>query len=184
MAALSFAVFGLAPWKGYLEVSAPYSAWVLAQPGGGQKLLLVSLASALTQWGVSFNAALAVQAVVAVAVVVVTVLGVLRSADRQHRVALIICASALATPYGWTYDLAALSAVMAWRLVSARTDPAWKSALWTLGYLAPMLTMALELFGIAAGPWMLAAVFAGLGWEALKPPATCASNNPQSPLAT
>ena len=160
--------FGVEAWRGYVAVSIPYSASVLALSHGGQKLLFASLTSALTQGGWALGAALKLQAVVAVGVLGVLAVAVRRRRDLAGRIALTVAATPLVTPYAWSYDLVALGAVMAWRLTAEPGERGWRAWLWTAGYLLPALSMLVEIFAVPIAPAVLGAVFAGLAWEALR----------------
>lgn len=166
LALVATLLFGLEPWLGYESVSIPYNARILAASYGGQKLLLVSLTSALTQAGLTLHVALAAQAVAALVVCAALWPAMRRTADPVRRLALVACATPLVTPYVWTYDLVALGAALALTLVDAPGRcPRW---LLIVGYLSPALSMLLETFpGVATAPCLLALVFAGLIWEAL-----------------
>lgn len=158
---------GTEAWVRYETVSVPYSAWVLAQSHGGQKLLLVSLTSALTQAGVAMGPALAMQAATAAVILVVLWLAVRRTPDALGRLALVAAATPLVSPYIWTYDLVGLGAALALRFTAAPSGgQRWLCA---IGYLSPALFVLFETgAGASAAPPVLAAVFAGLSWQALR----------------
>lgn len=165
-------VFGVRAWLDYEAISMPYSARILAASTGGQKLLLVSLTSGLTQAGVALPIALAAQAVVAI-LVLATLWAAARRTDKPLRLlALVATATPLVTPYVWTYDLVALGAALALRFIDDPGPcPRWVFA---VGFLSPALSMAFEvLAGVATAPALLALVFAGLSWEALRVPMLC-----------
>ncbi len=168
LAAAATLAFGVEAWRGYATVSIPFSAAVLATSHGGQKLLFASLTSALTQGGWAFGAALKVQAAVTITVLGVLAASVQRRRDLASRIALTVAATPLVTPYAWSYDLVALGAVMAWRLTAEPAERGWRTWLWTAGYLLPALSMLVEIFAVPIAPAVLATVFAGLAWEALR----------------
>ncbi len=172
--------FGLAAWQDYEAISVSYSARILAASHGGQKLLLVSITSALAQAGWSFDRALAAQSVVAILVLTTLFLAARRTTDPLRRLALIAAATPLVSPYIWTYDLVALGAALALRLV----DDVGRCPRWILGlgYLSPALSMLLEIYpGVATAPITLAVVFAALSWEALRDPETPLPASPSIP---
>lgn len=168
LASAATMLFGFEAWRGYVEVSVPYTARILAASYGGQKLLLVSLTSALTQAGLSLNAALVIQSVIAIPVLAALWAAARRTIDPLRRLALIAAATPLVSPYIWTYDLVGLGAALALRVVGdAGRCPRWILA---IGYLSPALSMLCEIFGgVAIAPGLLGLVFVGLSWEALRP---------------
>lgn len=161
------ALFGPGAWQGYEAVAMPYSIRILAAPSGGQKLLLVSLTSALTQAGMSVSIAMVLQAAAAVLVLATLWAAARRTGDPLRLLTLVAAATPLVSPYLWAYDLVALGAALALRFVDdPGTCPRWILA---MGFLAPALSMSFEILpGIATAPALLALVFAALSLESLK----------------
>ena len=169
LALLAFALYGAAPFIGYFKVSAPFSAWVLSQSWGGQKLMLVSLTSALTQAGLGFRTALLGQGLFDLAVLLTGALAWRATSDRQARIALVITASLLVTPYGWSYDLPAFSLIMGLALWRAETAPVVVKLGLAAGFLAPALSYLSELFHLALAPVLMSAGYLALVSQTLSP---------------
>jgi hypothetical protein len=122
--------------------------------------MMVSVLSGARTFGFSQQAALAVQAAVAVPVVILAAWAVRQTADPARRAFVVVSASVLATPYVFNYDLPALTAVILWQLCSREALTPGRAILLLLAWIAPLAAMYLNRWGLGVTPLVLMAVFA------------------------
>jgi hypothetical protein len=115
------------------------------------------------------------QLAVSLPVLVAAVWAVRRTADPLTRVAVLVGATPLLTPYAFNYDLTAVAAVLVWRLVGAWPSRTRWELVYGLAWLAPTAMMLLNLLGLGIAPLaniaFFAMVVAGVWQQASQRPA-------------
>jgi hypothetical protein len=159
LVAMSMAMFGLEAWQQYLHVTGAYQLLLLEKFQGFYTAMMPSVFAGARTFGLSYPAALSVQLAVALAVVVGSCLAIRRTDDPCRRALVLASAAVLVTPYAFNYDLTAIAAAMIWMLWGRLPWPAGWSAVCLLGWLVPLLVMALNPLGLGVAPLVLAAVF-------------------------
>jgi alpha-1,2-mannosyltransferase len=155
-------MFGIEPWRQYLEVAGAYQVQLLQGFRGFFTNMMVSGVAGARASGLSYPAALAVQVALAVPVLAATCWAVRATSDPHRRAFVLVSAAVLVTPYAFNYDLTALAAVLVWHLCGPlkRERGLGESILLFLGWIVPILTMYLNVNGLGIAPLIMAAVFA------------------------
>lgn len=170
LAGLSLLAFGVAPWVGMIEVTAPHQLQLVQAMEGFYTLMMPTVIAALRQFDLPPAAAVAGH-VAAAGVALGACWLLLRRADDWRRQAFIVgVTTILVTPYYFNYDMVAVSALAC--LILAGSD--WSKApltpaAATLMLAAPALTMHL-----AIADWPLGFALAGLALALLTPRAALA----------
>lgn len=141
----SLLVFGADTWAAYPE-SFKASAALMAQDPGPFFLRMATLYSALRQHG-DPAVAMACQAAVTLALLVLTCRFWSRARDETAAGAMMLAATALASPYLFSYDLAFLALPVFWLAGDARRTGwrPWEKLLLIVVWMAPLATRALAL---------------------------------------
>lgn len=141
----SLLVFGADTWAAYPE-SFKASAALMAQDPGPFFLRMATLYSALRQHG-DPAVAMACQAAVTLALLVLTCRFWSRARDETAAGAMMLAATALASPYLFSYDLAFLALPVFWLAGEARRTGwrPWEKLLLIVVWMAPLATRALAL---------------------------------------
>jgi hypothetical protein len=166
--AASVALFGLEPWRQYVEATAPYQAVLLERFHGFYTYMMASVFAGARTLGLGYQAAMAVQIAVAIPVLVVSCWAVRRTTDPCRRAFVLACATPLLTPYAFNYDLTAVTAAMVWLLVGRLPWRNRWSAAYLLAWVSQPATMAIGLGGMGLMPLIL---FGLSVLEAIRPPA-------------
>ncbi|MCW5745267.1 MAG: DUF2029 domain-containing protein [Alphaproteobacteria bacterium] len=159
LAAGSIAALGIEPWQQYLGATGTYQWQVLHDFHGFWTYMAASPLAGAQTFGASFGLAMSLQIVVAVSALIGACWAVRRTDDPVNRVAILVAATLLVTPYALSYDLTALAAVIVWKLAGAwRVDSRWEPVC-LVAWLAPTLMMPLNMLGIGLAPLALIAFF-------------------------
>ena len=169
---LSIAVFGIEPWRQYIEVTSAYQVILLERFRGFYTYMMVSGVAGARTFGLTYPVALALQVALAVPVLCAALWAVRSNTDAYRRAFVLVSATPLVTPYTFNYDLTALAAVLVWTLCRTLRDEPVRGLLlfmgWTapvpglilfLGWIIPILAMYLNELGLGLAPLGLAAVF-------------------------
>jgi hypothetical protein len=163
-------VFGTGAWAAYLGPGRAASAALLAQPfGPGYQMMGISMFWMARSLGASLGLAAATQAAATLAAALGT-WRLWRAPDSGpiRRLAITVLLTLLASPYGFTDDLAIYSVLLP---ALARRGAAWRNAglawLWVLPALAPKLV---PVFGFLPTPLLLLSALA-LAWQKADSPA-------------
>jgi hypothetical protein len=159
LVAVSVAMFGIEPWRQYLEVTSAFQVDLLERFHGFYKYMMVSVTAGGRMFELSYATSLAAQAAVSLPVLVMACLGVRRTKDPCRRAFVLAAATPLVTPYAFNYDLTWLAAIQVWML-SGRLPwrPEW-SALSLLGWTLPLASMYAEMLGFGIAPLVLILLF-------------------------
>jgi hypothetical protein len=159
--ALSLVLFGPEPWRQYLTVSGALHVRFLEGFAGFYTTMMVSGVAGARTFGLSFPVALALQVALAVPVLAAACWAVRATADPCRRAFVLASAATLVTPHAFNYDLTALAAVLVWHLAGPLRHERSRveTTLLFLGWIAPILGMYLNLYGIGLAPVIGAAVF-------------------------
>jgi hypothetical protein len=160
LVAMSVAVFGVEPWRQYLEVTSGYQVLLLERFQGFYISMMVSGVAGARASGLSYPAGLALQAMLALPVLAAACWAVRKTADPRRRAFVLASAAPLVTPYAFNYDLTALAAVLVWQLVRPLPQDRGQVLLLGLAWLVPIMAMYLNVAGVGVAPLILAAVFA------------------------
>ncbi len=161
LVAVSAAAFGLEPWRQYLFVTSVFQLGFLQGFHGFYTYMMCSVLAAARTLGASFALASAAQWAVSVPVILVSGLAMRWTKDVRQRAMILATATPLATPYAFNYDLTAVSAVVAWRLL-ARAEEGPETTprpLLVLAWLTPILMMPLNILHVPIAPVALLPLF-------------------------
>jgi hypothetical protein len=145
MILLSLALYGPASWLAYPQVFE-VSRVLMAQGPGEFWLRMTTPYAALRYWA-SPEAAMVVQGAITLALLAVTMVFARRTRDGQASGALMLAATAVASPYLFSYDLPFLVVPVFWLIVDGRAR-GWRpyeKLLVTALYLSPLATRAVAL---------------------------------------
>jgi hypothetical protein len=170
---LSIALFGIEPWRQYIEVASAYQVLLLERFRGFYTYMMVSGVAGARTFGLTYPVALALQIALAAPVLGAAIWAVRLTTDACRRAFILVSATPLVTPYAFNYDLTALAAVLVWTLCRTPRDEFARGLLlfmgWMspvrglvlfLGWIIPTLTMYLNALGLGLAPLALGAVFA------------------------
>jgi hypothetical protein len=160
LAALSIHFFGFEAWKQFIELGMPTQNRVLSDPDKAGGPYMPTIFMNLRQLGLSYTAAMSVQAV-AGAVAAATVLWAFlykRHADPLLLMALFFACSVFGTPYILIYDTLALTFAALLLLQTNKTD-AIGTRLVQFVYWLPLLQIGFGYIGVP-GPALIAPAFA------------------------
>jgi hypothetical protein len=157
---LSCVVFGLAAWRGFLDV-APYARMTL-ETGLVDPARMASVFAAVRVMGGDVVTAYGAQIPVSVAALAVLWWGAGRRPGGVAEGALMVMAAMLATPFLLSYDLVCLAWPLAWGMgVALRTGwLGWEKVVLLLGYLLPLLFLALGSVGLPVAPLVMMGLLA------------------------
>jgi alpha-1,2-mannosyltransferase len=102
---LSILLFGIAPWRGFFEVTVPFHSWLIREYVVDHLRNTLSLYAAARLEGLSFAAAQTLQAGFSLAVVAGSGLLVLRDGLNPRTLTLLLLAALAALPYFQPHDL-------------------------------------------------------------------------------
>jgi hypothetical protein len=170
---LSIAVFGIEPWRQYIEVTSAYQLLLLERFRGFYTYMMVSGIAGARTFGLAYSVALALQIALAVPVLGAAIWAVRSTTDACRRAFVLVSATPLVTPYAFNYDLTALAAVLVWTLCRTPRDElvhglllflGWmtpiRGLILFLGWITPILAIYLNELGFGLAPFALAATFA------------------------
>jgi hypothetical protein len=160
LVAMSVAVFGIEPWRQYLDVTSAYQVLLLERYQGFYTSMMVSGVAGARAFGLSYPLGLAIQVAIALPVLATACWAVRATSDPRRRAFVLASAAPLVTPYAFNYDLTALAAVLVWHLCGSLPADRGRNLLLALGWLAPNLAMYLNVGGVGVAPLILGAVFA------------------------
>jgi hypothetical protein len=160
LVAMSVAVFGIEPWRQYLEVTGAYQVLLLERFRGFYTSMMVSGVAGARTFGLSYPAALMAQIALALPVLAAACWAVRATSDPRRRAFVLASAAPLVTPYAFNYDLTALAAVLVWHMCRPLPQDFGRTLMLGLGWMVPILAMYLNIWGIGIAPLILAAVFA------------------------
>jgi hypothetical protein len=163
----SIAIFGIAPWRQYFDVTAPFLVLQMQQFHGFYKFMMASVLAGGRTIGLTYPAAFAVQVVVSLLVLGAACWAVRRTADPCRRAFVLASAAPLVTPYAFNYDLPALAAVLVWMLFGRLPWRAEWSVLYLLAWIAPVGLMYANMLELGAAPLILILFFAASLHEAV-----------------
>jgi hypothetical protein len=167
LVAVTIPLFGIEPWRLYLEVTGAYQAALLERFSGFYTIMMASVFAGARTLGLPYAAAMAIQVAVAVPVLVSLCWAVRRTADPCLRAMLVACAAILVSPYAFNYDLTALSAGLIWLLAGRLPWRPEYAAVYLLAWIAPAAVMYLSMAGLGVMPLVLIALYAVMVREAL-----------------
>jgi hypothetical protein len=163
-AGLSAAVFGIAVWADWLTGIAPYQRALLEQGTGVFQLMMPTSFMAARLLGASVTASWIFAGIVSCAAIGTATWAVIRTrgqvltrAAADARMALLLTAAMLATPYGFNYDMTITSIAVALVARHAGSVPTLRMAglagmaVWVL----PAMIMPLNMLYMTAGPVVL-----------------------------
>jgi hypothetical protein len=156
---ISVGLFGLEPWRQYAEVTSAYQVLLLERFQGFYTYMMVSGVAAARTFGLTYPVALVLQVALALPVLAAAVWAVRQTSDPCRRAFVLVSAVPLVTPYAFNYDLAALAAVLVWRLCRPLPQDPIRVMILLLAWMIPVLTMYLSTLGLGLAPFVLAAVF-------------------------
>jgi hypothetical protein len=167
LTALSFALFGLAPWHDYIAHTLPYQARVINEPYGFAWAMMTTPYAFFCQIGVVPVAAMYLHKAAALGVAAAALLVLRRRRDASTDAVITALAAVIIVPYGLAYDLAIPAAALLWHL-SARRETLSAPALIIAGlfWALPVVMILLNTFGLPVMPPVVAALFAALAFEA------------------
>jgi Glycosyltransferase family 87 len=170
---LSIAVFGIEPWRQYIEVTSAYQLLLLERFRGFYTYMMVSGVAGARTFGLTYPVALVLQVAMAMPVLGAAIWALRLTTDACRRAFVLVSATPLVTPYAFNYDLTALTAVLVWMLCRTPRDELVRGLLlflgWMtparglvlfLGWVIPILAIYLNELGLGLAPLALAAVFA------------------------
>lgn len=151
---------GLEPWRQYLTVTTAYQTSLLIGFEGYYTLMMTSVLAGARTLGISYHSGLAIQAAVALTVLPVAVMAIVRTSDPYRRIAVLVPATLLVTPYAFNYDMTALAAVIVWTLFGRLPSrEAWSLA-YLAGWATPVATIFIANVGAPLGPPAILAMLA------------------------
>ena len=164
--AVTIPIFGIEPWQQYVEVTGAYQALLLDRFRGFYTIMMASVFAGGRTLGLSYQAAMAIQAAVAIPVIVTVCWAVRRTTDPCLRAALVACAAVLVSPYAFNYDLTAVSAALVWMLAGRLPLRPTLAPVYLLAWVAPAAIMYLNMAGLGIMPFAVLALYAVLVHEA------------------
>ncbi|HVX57454.1 MAG TPA: glycosyltransferase family 87 protein, partial [Candidatus Saccharimonadales bacterium] len=159
LVAATIPLFGVEPWRQYLEVTGGHQARLLEQFYGFFTIMMASVYAGARTLGLSYTVAMAIQVAVSVPVVGLACWAVRRTADPCRRAMIVAIATVLASPYAFDYDLTAVSAGLVWMLVGRLPWRTEHSAIYLLVWMAPLMMMYLNMVGLGVMPLALLALY-------------------------
>jgi hypothetical protein len=175
--ALSLGVFGLDSWSSFFEMSTAYQSRPLSDDRGWFLNLVATPFMSAGLLGFGMTARGAIQVVFSIAAILGVYVTFRKATDRNLRIAVLLAAVLLASPYGYNYDLTLVSVAVLWAFEHAswRGFLTGERALLAVAWLLPILVVPANIRGIPIAPPVLALLFAALlvranGWmPALSP---------------
>jgi hypothetical protein len=172
LVAVTIPLFGIEPWRQYLEVTGSYQAALLDRFQGFYTFMMASVFAGARTLGLSYTAAMGIQVAVAIPIIGATCWAVRRTADPCRRAMLVACATVLVSPYAFNYDLTAVSAGLVWMLAGRLPLRAEFGAIYLLAWLAPAAMMYFNMAGLGIVPLALLALYGVVLRDAVSEPAT------------
>lgn len=139
---LSAAIFGVAAWIAFFEVTLPYQQYVAAHWTGQFLHMMPTWFAAFRAAGLAQESALALHACLAAPLVLACLYAMVRSKDEETRSRLLLAGTFVLTPYAFNYDLGALLVMVA---VPVAARAAREGIDWILAFAAG-LVLALPLW--------------------------------------
>jgi alpha-1,2-mannosyltransferase len=155
----SVALFGLEPWRQYVEVTSAYQVLLLERFQGFYTSMMVSGVASARAFGVPYSAAVLAQVMLALPVLAAACWAVRRTSDARARALVLASATPLVTPYAFNYDLTALAAALVWAACRPMPCSMGRDTILFLGWITPILAMHLNVRGLGLAPLALLAVF-------------------------
>jgi alpha-1,2-mannosyltransferase len=158
LVALSIAVFGLEPWRGYLGDTVPVLSALESEGSGPFMAMIPSLFMALRIVTGDSGLAMLIHVAFAAIVLVVLLSRLWRIEDANRRAAMVLIATVLMTPYMHNYDLALL--LCGALLVARRWSPVEKGLisvdlLVLLAWALPHVVVTLNRGGVPISPLLI-----------------------------
>lgn len=169
--AVSALCFGLEPWHAYVTDTTRLQWSYIMAMNDFYAVHMMTPYAALWSVGVPIPQALQWQWIITAAIVVVTAIVARGSAPWPLKSAILAVGTVLAVPYSLAHDLAVPLVAIVWYLSTLEEKPSWPAlmvvgALWMLPF---PLSFILQIKGIPATQVLLAAVYAGLVIQAVRP---------------
>jgi hypothetical protein len=171
LVAVTLPLFGIEPWRQYLEVTGGYQAMLLDRFRGFYTIMMASVFAGARMLGLSYMAAMAIQAAVAIPVLVTACWAVRQTADPCRRAMVVACAAVLVSPYAFNYDLTAISAGLVWMLAGRLPLRGECAAIYLLAWIAPAAMMYFNMAGLGVLPLALLALYGLVVRETASEPA-------------
>jgi Glycosyltransferase family 87 len=159
---LSIVFFGLANWHAFLTDTVEYQSAVLSHWEGGFLLMMPSPFGSLRTFGFTPEIAFLVQWPLSAVVFAFACWSVRGESDTLRRIFIILCATFLISPYGFNYDLGALTVVAAVLVASGRLQGEPTTMLVSLVAGLPPAIEYLGLARVPIAPVILAAALAAI----------------------
>lgn len=158
MIGASVAVFGVEAWRDYLTVNAPLQAALLDHGTGPFVYMMATPFMGARLLGLDAPAEYLAQAAFSLAAVVAVYWAFGSDWARWRKVAVLLVATLLAVPYAFNYDMTLLSVAAIWSYQQQhRGHPGTTAAvILALAWTLPLTVFLLDLYGLPAGPLVLA----------------------------
>lgn len=119
LVAVSGCLFGFDSWSAYLNQTMPYQRWVMMEGDGIFPFMMPTAFASMRAWGFPADVALLAQVPVTAAALAGVIWLLCHERDPLRRSFTVTCGTFLISPYGFNYDMGALS-VCAALLVAER----------------------------------------------------------------
>jgi alpha-1,2-mannosyltransferase len=158
LAGLSVAVFGLGPWRDYLDDTLPVLSKLEREGGGAFMTMIPSMFMALRIVIGESSVAIIGHLAFAAVVLVILLVRLKQVSDPTRRAAILLIATVLMTPYLHNYDLALLlcgSLLAIRRLAAMEKPPAFAELLVITAWALPQVVVLLNMVGIPISPLLI-----------------------------
>jgi hypothetical protein len=156
--AISVAAFGIEPTQQFFAVTSVTQAKLLQTFEGFYTYMMMSVLAGGRTFGLSYPSAMALQLAISIPILVASIWAVRRTHDPRLRALVLVCAAPLLTPYAFNYDMTAVAGVLVWGFFG-QVPIARHNVIAALNWLAPTMTMYLNLSGFGIMPFALVLLF-------------------------
>ena len=154
----SLLAFGLEPWWRFLTETSAYQLQLLKVFHGFYTFMMVSNLAEMRTWRMPYEAAWAVQLIIATPVLIASAWAVTKTRDSGRRAFVLAAATPLITPYAFNYDLTALTLCLTARLLQPpQATP--NRLLLMVAWLMPIWLMVSNAAGVGLAPLILVPSF-------------------------
>ena len=154
----SLLAFGLEPWRRFLTETSAYQLQLLKVFHGFYTFMMVSNLAEMRTWRMPYEAAWAVQLIIATPVLIASAWAVTKTRDNGRRAFVLAAATPLITPYAFNYDLTALTLCLTARLLQPpQATP--NRLLLMVAWLMPIWLMVSNAAGVGRAPLSLVPTF-------------------------